>query len=150
MNKKWKALIVLNLVLSLALVVLCVQLYVSKNQIRSDFFLEIAKQDILIKDQQNAISDLQMKVDDLIWRMNRNEVSKFDHEPEYSLDRKEAQVNVHYNDSNEEPGTVRQRSYGFSYDTGECTGVGDGIVGLFVDVYTKCPGNVFGYSIKVD
>ena len=79
MNKKWKALIVLNLVLSLALVVLCVQLYVSKNQIRSDFFLEIAKQDILIKDQQNAISDLQMKVDDLIWRMNRNEVSKFDH-----------------------------------------------------------------------
>ncbi|MEE2730704.1 MAG: hypothetical protein VYA55_07755 [Pseudomonadota bacterium] len=151
MNKKWKALVLANVVVSLLLAMLCVQLYFTKDELRTDLYLELAKQDILIKNQEDMISDLKVKIDDLIWRMNRNEAVGST-AVQNRLERPESQINVHYYESEQKPkqNSTRERSYHFTSDSGDCTGYGDGIVGLFTDVFTKCPGNIFGYSIKVE
>ena len=37
----------------------------------------------------------------------------------------------------------------FSADMGDCSGVGKGVIGLFVDVFTKCPSDIRGFGINV-
>lgn len=148
MNRIWKILVVVNLAINVVIAYVYFQLYEDRNNLRVELFLEVAKQDILIKSQENIIFELQKTIDELNRRMSIYEISR-----NYDYDSDEIHkkgVIVQHMDSKNKSIESRESNYDFSNDMGDCSGVGDGIIGLFVDVFTKCPGNVFGYSIKVN
>lgn len=150
MNKIWKLLIIANVIASTALSYACLNLYEDRNNLRVELFLEIAKQDLLLKNQDNIITDLQKRIDEMNRRLAMYELSnngKYDSNGYISP---EKDITINYKESENNIIEDRERNYGFSIDVGDCSGAGDGIVGLFVDVYTKCPGNMYGYLIRVD
>ena len=142
MNIRWKVLIVANLVASSALGFICLELYKDRENLRVELFLELAKQDILLKHQENNISDLKQTIAGLSRRMNTYESygSEAADYPDQKID-----TVFHSKDAVETNAQTRQRNFGFTIDSGECQGWGDNVVGLFVDILTKCPGNIYGY-----
>ena len=59
MNRIWKILVVVNLAINVVIAYVYFQLYEDRNNLRVELFLEVAKQDILIKSQENIIFELQ-------------------------------------------------------------------------------------------
>ena len=97
-------------------------------------------------DMRSDINDLLDRIDYLNNKVDRLELDKaIDNISESSnyptMQNRDAHFNV------DAPGEVSD--VGFSADMGDCSGMGKGLIGLFVDVFTKCPSDVRGFGIQV-
>ena len=143
----WKAITILN---SLCLILILYFVFVENREMQSRIYILEKENDELaaIADGlRSDIKDLLDRIDYLNDKINRIELDK-------------AVQNMAETTSVAEP-EIRRSHFGadistqvtpetaFSVDMGDCSGVGKGVIGLFVDVFTKCPSDIRGFGINV-
>ena len=145
----WKVLILVNLVL----VLLVYGKQIDYNKKVEQQLVALQNENLLLEDKLENISSTKFELSTQIGFL-KAQIKRLESQLSFTEKKSvQPEIEVEFVKRSPDPYINAEQIANTDYsihDEQDCSGEGRGLIALFVDLYLKCPDNVFGYAIELD